>query len=84
MKRKERLLFKKTVARRLKKRVLEKKRLKNNARSKSSKHWLKRLDIYINLDRELLNSLKVVGKWEDCKIIKCKRFVGFVIMQKSV
>ena len=59
LKRKERLLFKKTVARRLKKRVLEKKRLKNNARSKSSKHWLKRLDIYINLDRELLNSLKV-------------------------
>ena len=35
---------------------IEKKRLKNNARSKSSKHWLKRLDIYINLDRELLNS----------------------------
>lgn len=59
MKRKERLLFKKTVARRLKKRVLEKKRLKNNARSKSSKYWLKKLDIYINLDRELLNSLKV-------------------------
>ena len=58
MKRKERLLFKKTVARRLKKRVLEKKRLKSNARTKQSKHWLKRLDIYINLDRELLNELK--------------------------
>lgn len=58
MKRKELLLFKKTVAIRLKKRILEKKRLKNNARTKQSKHLLKRLDIYINLDRELLNYLK--------------------------
>lgn len=32
--------------------------MKSNARTKQSKHWLKRLDIYINLDRELLNELK--------------------------
>lgn len=56
MKRKECLLFKKTVARRLRKRILERKRIKGN--TKGEKHWLKRLDIYINLDKELLNSLK--------------------------
>ncbi|MGY5237903.1 hypothetical protein [Clostridium tertium] len=56
MKRKESLLFKKVVARRLKLRILTQKRLKNG--DLKSKCLAEGLTIYINLDKELLNSLK--------------------------
>lgn len=63
MKKQEYLSWKKAVTRRLKLRIISQKRLWNGDRI--SKHLANNLNMYINLDKELLRGLN--KEWQDLR-----------------